>query len=394
MSLCEEICVDSGGASQTAHDNIIHHPLGGASYYFGKCLVKYLNEQCDRPRIAVHVGTQPNANPHIGNILNFATAFAVAAAIKRDHDREVSVVIIYVETAPAIGQDIDVDGVRYQRSLRHTRDLDLHDANFLHVFQRLSTLSGVPYECKTQSHWRHQPSFPATIQTIIKNHERIGRHISPDTKRLGIRASCPQAECALCDKQGVNNVYEEDQIIFKCPTHGNHMVTLSDPADLDRLEFNTPLRNLVRVLSCSLDRDTSWILLPGADYAGFYQEQLLWRLLDNTLSPPIILYAPLIVDWSGSKLSKSMYVTQNAYGYLKDSSVAYMVDFTALLEIQNAFDVIYAEACSWVDTPYKLFRSYSVEYLHAQFLRRGLQLVSAPTCQVKSNRQLLAEEAR
>jgi hypothetical protein len=378
MSLCEGSCFDASGPSQVAHDNVTHHPLGGASYYFQKSLVRYLNEQCNRPRIAVHVGTQPNANPHIGNILNFAVAFAVGAALKRDHNREVSVILIYVDTAPAIGQDIVVDGVKYQKSLRHTGDLEVHKANFLHVFQRLSALSGISYECKTQAHWRRQPTFPITVQTIVKNHEKLGRHISPETQRLGIRAACPQANCGLCDKQGVNNVYEEGRIIFKCPSHGDHVVDLSNPADMERLEFNTPLRNLARVLCCSHDSDTSWILLPGGDYAGFYQEQLLWRLLDNTLSAPIILYAPLIVDWSGSKLSKSMYVKEHAYKYLKDSQLAYMIDFEALLDIRNSFNVIYAEACSWIDSPYKLFRSYSIEYLHAQLLRRGLQLQTTP----------------
>jgi hypothetical protein len=41
--------------------------------------------------------------PYIGNILNFAVAFAIIAALKRDYNREVSVVLIYVDTAPAIG---------------------------------------------------------------------------------------------------------------------------------------------------------------------------------------------------------------------------------------------------------------------------------------------------
>lgn len=361
-------------SSQVFHDNTVHYPLGGASYYFGRSLMKYLDEKCNRSRITVHIGTQPNASPHIGNITNFAVAFALASTLKRDYGREVKVMLVYVDTAPAIGKDANIDGVRYQRTLRHTGDCEVHNTTFLHVVERFSAFSGVAYECKTQTQWSAQLAFPTIVQKIIKEHDKIGRHISPDTKRLGIRASCPQRGCGLCDKQGINNVYKENSIAFKCPYHGEYTIDLSDPVQIQKLEFNTPLRNLIRVLCCSQDSQTSWILVPGADYAGFYQEQLLWRLLDDSLSAPIILYAPLIVDWSGSKLSKSMYVNEGAYKYLKESQLAYMVDFQALLNAENSFDVIYAEVCSWIESPYKLFRSYSVEFLHAQFLQRGLRL--------------------
>lgn len=66
-----------------AHDNVVHHPLGGGSYYFKEHLIKYLSEQCPNREIALHLGSQSNSSPHIGNITTFAIGFALAAALKQ-----------------------------------------------------------------------------------------------------------------------------------------------------------------------------------------------------------------------------------------------------------------------------------------------------------------------
>ena len=39
-------------------------------------------------------------------------------------------------------------------------------------------------------------------------------------------------------------------------------------------------------------------------------EQLLWR---HITKPLVIVYTPLITDWSGSKISKSLYLRGGAY---------------------------------------------------------------------------------
>lgn len=142
------------------------------------------------------------------------------------------------------------------------------------------------------------------------------------------------------------------------------------------LEMNTPLRNLVRVLLCTEDQDTSWILCTGADYAGFYQEQLCYRLVEQKLGFPMIFYAPLILDWSGSKLSKSLYVKQGAYKYLCKAGLGYMLDVKQLLGAESGLEALFAEVKGWVAVPYKLFRSYSVEYLHRELTSRGMKLVN------------------
>ena len=48
---------------------------------------------------------------------------------------------------------------------------------------------------------------------------------------------------------------------------------------------------------------------------------------------PFILYSPLVTDWSGSKLSKSLYVKEKAYGYLKEQALDYLIDYSNFKKI-------------------------------------------------------------
>lgn len=89
----------------------------------------------------------------------------------------------------------------------------------------------------------------------------------------------------------------------------------------------------------------------------------------------MIFYAPLIQDWSGSKLSKSLYVKQGAYKYLREARLGYMLDLNALLDAESGLEALFAEVQRWVAEPYRLFRSYSIEYLHGELVSRGMKLV-------------------
>lgn len=359
------------------HDGETHHPLGSASYYFKRDLIPFIDRHCDRPRITLHIGAQPNSDPHIGNIITFTTAFALASALKEKTAREIRINFVFVETAPAAGQDVIIKGVRYQKSLATVGDFLLNQRAFTKVLERLSLLSGVPCDVKTQDFWRQNPKFGLVLRDIISKRSLFGPRLSPETHELAIRAPCPL--CGLAEKHGLTNQYHDDgRIIFTCPTHGEFHVNLHFSDQTQHLGLNTPLRNLVRALLCREDQDTSWILCTGADYAGFYQEQLCYRLVEQGgESPgfPMIFYAPLILDWSGSKLSKSLYVKEGAYKYLCEAGLGYMLDANVFLDAEFGLEALFAEVQQWVAEPYKLFRSYSVEYLHRELISRGMKLV-------------------
>lgn len=131
---------------------------------------------------------------------------------------------------------------------------------------------------------------------------------------------------------------------------------------------------MIRGLVYSIDNqddnvDYEWMRITGADYEGFYQEQTLYKTCDilgyHVSKLPMILYAPLVTDWSGAKISKSLYLKEHAYVYLP----SYIVDYENLNKAKgvNGLTTLYNEVHSWLEEPYKLFRNYSVYYFMQLF---------------------------
>jgi hypothetical protein len=184
-----------------------------------------------------------------------------------------------------------------------------------------------------------------------------------DIHKFGIRSACPHPNCGLADKHGVNTTYTITEITFLCPLHGTYSLSLHNPDDIAKLEFNPPLRGLLRAELYNSDDDVSWIQVTGADYAGFYQEELLWKHVRNRLKLRIV-YAPMIVDWAGSKISKSLYVRKGAYRCLRESGREYLINFAVFRSEGRDLDAVFREVLRWIDIPEEFFRCYSLEYLH------------------------------
>jgi hypothetical protein len=243
------------------------------------------------------------------------------------------------------------------------------------------------------------PGISCIIDAIVGDRERLGLEIAPRAQVLAMRCACPREGCGLAEKHGRKNQYSADTsgvatISFHCPDHGYHSVTTSNPADIPRLEFNTPLRNLVRAFAFGfhtaeskkpvrtaigvkgMEEGREWIHMrvTGYDYAGIYSEQLLWRqiflLSSGGIPLPVISYAPLVLDWAGSKLLKSLYVEKGACKYLQDMVMGYLLSFREIKESGREHKILFDEVARWLESPKKLFRSYSINYLHMIFERQ------------------------
>ena len=109
--------------------------------------------------------------------------------------------------------------------------------------------------------------------------------------------------------------------------------------------------------------------VTGADYAGFYQEELLYKvaahLKTNIEKMPIIFYSPLITDWSGAKMAKSLYVDKNAYVEIPEE----FLNFNCLMKKygEKGIERLVQIVDEWIEKPYKLFRVYSVYYFIRKF---------------------------
>lgn len=334
--------------------------------------------------IVVHAGAQPNNSPHAGTLVVFCYAFLLARKL-RDQARPpasgaadppaVSVEISFVDTAPVSSEGLDIDGVHYQRSFRDVpAALARHMAEYDEVLRHMSTWSGIPFRISFQSDFFSQPVMPFLLTYFMENWMRLASQLSPKYKSLALRSACPIPGCALAEKHGRLNQYHTGRILFHCPRHGGHYISLSNSEEVARLEANAPTRNLLRSMLHLLDESTHHIRITGADYAGTYQEAFLYRPLAEWSAStglaagrtPHILYAPLVVDWSGAKLSKGLYIRQGGYKSMITLGTDELCSYARLKAKHGleGLNRIWTEVERWLADPHKLFRaSFSVEYL-------------------------------
>ena len=102
-----------------------------------------------------------------------------------------------------------------------------------------------------------------------------------------------------------------------CPIHGEYSIRIAKDSN-DKFDMNVPLRYLVKILYLlELNKTNNMlnVIVDGGDWSGMwplrvYMEPLLKLGYTDV---PSIIYTPTILDWSGSKLSKRMYVGNQAY---------------------------------------------------------------------------------
>ena len=350
-------------------DENVYYPLGGASYVFKNDFIKYIHSKLKKKKIKISIGAQPNSSPHLGTISVISLAFKLAKKLMEEFDDiTCSVLFEVVDTAP--GEQVIINDIVYQKSLKNTGKLTEFMPQFIEILEFLKTKTQINYEIRYQSEFNSQEYIKPIIRQIIEQREKIVKYLDPKYEKLKIRVSCPK--CGLADKNSINNTYTENKIIFECPKDGKFEVDINKNTEL--LEYNTPLRNLVRGMvygniNISNKYDYEIIRVTGSDYAGFYQEELLYKVAGmlnyEVQNLPIIVYTPLITDWSGAKLSKSLYVRQNAYEYLPK----YLINYENLINEKGkeGINKMYSIISELVDEPYKLFRDYSIYYFMKRF---------------------------
>jgi hypothetical protein len=285
-----------------------------------------------------------------------------------------------VDTAPFQNRTFVANGLRYQRSYRVFPDeLELNMSAYREILGLMSKWSGVPFTIKYQGDFFSGAHIPNALRYILEHRGTLAAQLSPGHKALALRAACP--ECGIAEKHGLLNRYAAHDVFFNCPSHGEHRVSLALPSEVRRLEANAPTRNLIRSMTHLLDQDSHHIRVTGADYAGIYQEGLLYRPLKQWSAltnlgrgrTPHIFYAPLIVDWSGAKLSKSLYIRKDGYGAMKLLGTDGLLSYDRLKSCHGPQGLrrIWDEVETWFEKPEMLFRSYSVEYF--QGILKGSQ---------------------
>lgn len=240
---------------------------------------------------------------------------------------------------------------------------------YLRPFRRVldwgSERSGAPWSLRSYEEFQRTPAVRERIVAMANRATEFGPIVSPSTMRLPIRIKCPI--CGLMDKRGTRTSITTGGaplITSRCRDHGEFSETLSlvSPSFVD---LNTALRD---VLKCSafiadMEKGVYTVMLDGGDWGGSWCWEVVMRALgllgDRVEFAPTRLFAPLIVDRTGAKLSKTIYVSDQAYGDLP----AWAVDFSSQsdkdwgLRMENLWVI----ADTLVSSPSRFFRNYTLD---------------------------------
>ncbi|MBR2833174.1 MAG: hypothetical protein IKE75_01915 [Bacilli bacterium] len=265
---------------------------------------------------------------------------------------------------------MEINGIKYQKSLKNTGAINNNFDDYLEILEYFKTLNNINFDVRFQSQFNQEPYIYPIVHKIIQNEKELATIMDPKYKKLRIRVACP--DCGLADKNSINTKFDNDDIISYCPNHGVYVTNITKESY--KLEYNTPIRNLVRAMAYGLNnidknKDYQIMRITGSDYAGFYQEELLYKPASILNYPvytlPSILYTPLILDWSDAKISKSLYVKEGAYNDLPP----YLINYDKMKTNYGikGLNLINEITDKWIDKPYLLFRNYSIYYFKKEF---------------------------
>lgn len=364
-------------SSAGAGADVLFPPMGIA--HISRDITDLVRHRADGVhRLEIMTATQPNGPPHLGTLCLFMCAFAVARHLADGLEVPAEVVVDVLDNGPALTRR--EDGVTWQLSLADTDDggvsrAERNLAPFVDIFERLSASCGVPWRLRRYGEFQADPSLRRILLEVLRRHDALLPILSPSERRLRLRLRCPL--CNWVEKDSTATTWrlgsgDTALLSSRCLEHGPYNVELREDGG-GFVDCNTPLRSVVKA-AMLIERERSapvlTVSVDGADWSGVWFSRVLvegiGRLGYSAAEMPSQLFAPLIVDWSGAKFSKSLYVRDDAYRYLPEG----LADYAAFVRVygQAGFDRLWDEIRGWVSDPARLFRSYSIDYI-ARLLR-------------------------
>jgi hypothetical protein len=325
-------------------------------------------------RIRVACAMQPKAAPHFGTGIVILSAFALARLFEDTFGKPATVLLDMLDNAPA--RTTVIDSVEYSLCLSHAIDggHSAADANTEPV-RRLAAWAArraeIGFRFRRYSQIQAQPRFRHGLADILSRPEAYEPLFSPSGHRLRVRPVCPR--CGLVDKAARTVQVRQDNgltLAFSCGYHGSQAVRLDDLAAV--IDANTPIRTVLRSLCFSRDRDqqgVETVVLNGGDWAGAWMQRVyfdgLHQLGCSGLRVPFNIFTPQILDDSGAKLSKTIYLARGAYAEIPPA-------WTSMAAFEERFgavglNMLWDEISGWARSPEKFFRNYSVGYLEYAF---------------------------
>lgn len=324
--------------------------------------------------LRITTAAQLNGVPHIGTVVTVMTVFAIAEHAQNKLGLPASIVFDALENAPA--EKITIDGVDYTRTVGDLIDTGRLDpaertAGFHQLLRWAADRSGIPYEFRPYAAYQALPAVRSGLHRIASRLDDFRPIVAPADGIVRIRPRCPQ--CRLMDKAAHHlTITADDHAVHlnsRCPEHGRYRETITIDGDTGWYDANTPVRSALKGYLLHTERaehDACSVSIDGSDWGGAWFAHVLAPALATLGAPPaewpVSLFTPLILDRSGGKLSKTLYVR---YGSDYADLPAAMLDLNALLNDYGtaALDALWHEVRRWAAEPARLHRSYTADHL-------------------------------
>lgn len=331
-------------------------------------LIKYKLD--NQKKIIINTSAQPNSSPHLGTITTIMCSFALAKHLKKYFGIDAEVLFDELENSPA--ETYEINNNLYYKDLKHTQAGDgrclelVYMDKFKRILDKISKLSDINYQIRNYEEFQRNNFVRQSLIKIFNDKDYFTNLMFPSSNDLHIRSICP---CCYLGRKKINKLNERHnkksiELIEECPYHGKYSTIIKENND-EYIDINTQFRDLTKgVAFVEEDKlnNTLTIMLDGGDWGGIWAQRIhtegMVRLGYSDF--PIRLFAPIILDWSGAKFSKSLYLKNDAYKNINQAFINY--DNFMDKYGENGLERLWCEVSSWLETPKKFFRDYSVDY--------------------------------
>lgn len=363
----------------------VYYPLAGMNYIINDLSQIIENKMEGKREIVLWLSAQVNCYPHIGTLTNFTSAFALAKHFQNYFNLPVKIVVELLESVT--GEEETINGHKYYKNLERVATADgisIKDKYlpyFKDILDRLHEKDDINYEIRFFYDYEKDFLVKKSLIKVMKNYDLLKYTLDPKTGEIRLRFPCPH--CGLTEKHiwktQVDEITNSSISLHSyCPIHGEYSIKIDKNSDA-KFDMNVPLRYLVKALYL-LESDKAnnalSVIVDGGDWSGMwplrvYMEPLLKLGYRDV---PSIIYTPTILDWSGSKLSKRMYVGNMAYReYFKEGLINYSEFYNQYGS--DAFEILFEEIHGWIEDPKKFIRDYTIEYMDAILRREAIEIL-------------------
>ena len=349
----------------------IPYSMGGMAQYY-KSLTELIEYRLspDITKVVVNTSVQPNSIPHFGTLTTCFCAFIYAKKISDAFSIETSVELDLIECGPSshyhqAGGETCFSIARTPAPEDSSKSIaDFYISNYyIPLLTWCHKISGVSFTTRKYEEFQRIPTVRSVIIAICNDIQFFESLLCPKSKKLHIRPECPN--CGSIDKHlkqvVLKNIHAGGFTVSShCSNHGSYSVNINNSAQ-NYIEINTQLRDIAKgaLMASYLDEGILGIMFDGGDWGGAWTHHIHCESLNRLgYQLPIRLFSPLILDWSGGKLSKSIYLR----GISQSSCLTDYQTFMGRYG-DNGLLCIYNEVENWISDPKKFFRNYSEEYI-------------------------------